>query len=74
MVEEIADKKFNGDILNSVVIPLMANNRIAMNGKIDPHEKHKSEIYVKLMRPHVVIHVENPLNCWKILRDQLTTT
>lgn len=45
-VEEIADKKFNGDILNSVVIPLMANNRNAMNGPIDPHEIHKSEIYI----------------------------
>ncbi|OBG93878.1 hypothetical protein A9X05_09040 [Mycobacterium sp. E3298] len=45
-VEEIADKKFNGDILNSVVIPLMANNRIAMNGSVDPNEPHKSEIYI----------------------------
>ncbi|RXZ78188.1 DNA-packaging protein [Paenibacillaceae bacterium] len=45
-IEEIADKKFNGDILNSVVIPLMANNRSSMNGKVDPHEIHKSEIYI----------------------------
>jgi hypothetical protein len=45
-VEEIADKKFNGDILNSVVIPLMANNRVAMNGQVDPNELHKSEIYI----------------------------
>ncbi|WP_336761580.1 DNA-packaging protein [Paenibacillus sp. USHLN196] len=45
-IEEIADKKFNGDVLNSVIIPLMANNRTAMNGTIDPHELHKSEIYI----------------------------
>lgn len=45
-VEEICDKKFDGDMLNSVVIPLMANDRIAMNGKIDPDENHKSELYI----------------------------
>lgn len=45
-VEEISDKKFNGDILNSVVIPLMANNRVAMNGVVDPKEIHKREIYI----------------------------
>lgn len=45
-VEEIADKKFDGDILNSVVIPLMANDRIATNGKIDYNEIHKCEIYI----------------------------
>lgn len=45
-VEEIADEKFNGDLLNSVVIPLMANDRIAMCGGTDPNEIHKSELYV----------------------------
>ena len=33
-VEEIADEKFNGDILHSVVIPLMANDRVAMCGGV----------------------------------------
>lgn len=45
-VEEICDKKFDGDMLNSVVIPLMANDRIAMCGKVDPNENHKSELYI----------------------------
>ena len=46
VIEEIADKKFDGDILNSVVIPLMANSRTAMCGKVDPNEIHKREIYI----------------------------
>lgn len=45
-IEEISDEKFNGDLLNSVVIPLMANDRIAMCGGTDPNEVHKSELYV----------------------------
>lgn len=45
-IEEVCDKKFDGDMLNSVVIPLMANDRIAMNGKVDPNEVHKSELYI----------------------------
>lgn len=45
-IEEICDKKFDGDMLNSVVIPLMANDRIAMCGKVDPNENHKSELYI----------------------------
>ena len=45
-IEEISDKKFNGDLLNSVVIPLMANDRIAMCGGVDPNEPHKSQIFV----------------------------
>lgn len=45
-VEEICDKKFNGDTLNSVVIPLMANDRVAMCGGVDPNELHKTELYI----------------------------
>lgn len=45
-IEEIADKKFDGDMLNSVVIPLMAGDRIAANGRVDPNEIHKREIYI----------------------------
>lgn len=45
-IEEICDKKFDGDMLNSVVIPLMANDRIAMCGKVDPNENHKTELYI----------------------------
>lgn len=45
-IEEISDKKFDGDILNAVVIPLMANDRISANGKVDPSEIHKSELYI----------------------------
>lgn len=45
-IEEITDKKFNGDILHSVVIPLMANNRVSMCGKVDENELHKQEIYI----------------------------
>jgi hypothetical protein len=45
-IEEVSDKKFDGSMLNSVVIPLMANDRTAMCGKVDPNEKHKSELYI----------------------------
>lgn len=45
-VEEICSEKFNGDVLHAVVIPLMANNRVSKNGKIDPNEIHKREIYI----------------------------
>ena len=45
-IEEISDKKFDGNILNAVVIPLMANTRLAMNGKTDPNEIHKGEAYI----------------------------
>lgn len=45
-IEEIADEKFNAEMLNAVVIPLMANSRIAKNGKVDPNEIHKREIYI----------------------------
>ncbi len=45
-IEEICDKKFDGNMLNSVVIPLMANSRPAMCGKVDPNEIHKREIYI----------------------------
>ena len=45
-IEEIADKKFDGDMLNSVIIPLMANSRTAMCGGIDPNEIHKREVYI----------------------------
>ena len=44
--EEITDRKFDGDTFNEVVIPLMANNRMARNGDYDPHELHKSETYI----------------------------
>ena len=45
-IEEIADDKFDGDMLHSVVIPLMANNRIAMCKGVDPDEIHKQEFYM----------------------------
>jgi len=45
-IEEIVDKKFDGDMLNSVVIPLMANDRTAACNKIDSNEIHKCEIYL----------------------------
>lgn len=45
-IEEICDKKFDGDMLNAVVIPLMANDRVAACGKVDPNEIHKREIYI----------------------------
>jgi hypothetical protein len=45
-IEEICDKKFDGDMLNAVVIPLMANDRTAICGRVDPNEVHKCEIYL----------------------------
>ena len=45
-IEEISDKKFDGNILNAVVIPLMANDRIAACSGVDPDEIHKCELYI----------------------------
>ena len=45
MIDEIADERLDGDMLHSVVIPLMANSRIAMCGGVDPNEIHKQEIF-----------------------------
>lgn len=45
-IEEIADKRFDGEILHSVVIPLMTGKRYAMNGEIDPDEHHRLQYYV----------------------------
>lgn len=45
-IEEISDKKFDGSILNAVVIPLMANDRTASCGGVDQNEIHKSELYI----------------------------
>lgn len=45
-VEEIVDGTMKKDVLNEVVIPMMANNRIAACGGNDPNEIHKSTAYV----------------------------
>ena len=51
-VEEIVDESLKKDTLNEVVIPLMANNRIASCGhlgkefRIDPNEMHKSQYFI----------------------------
>jgi len=45
-IEEIVDERLDGDMLHSVVIPLMANSRIAMCRGIDPNEIHKQEHYI----------------------------
>ena len=45
-VEEIGSEKFDGEVLNKIVIPLMANSRLARNGKVDPNEIHKREVYI----------------------------
>lgn len=45
-VEEIAQPDFKADMFNEVVLPLMANNRIAACGGVDPNEIHKQTIYV----------------------------
>lgn len=68
-VEEIADKKFNGDILNSVVIPLMANNRTSMNGKSDPKELHKSEIYITTAGTQQQFAFEKLREVWTEMMD-----
>ncbi len=46
-IEEIVDDKMKKDILNSAVIPRMANDRLsAFKGKRDPNEVHKFEWYI----------------------------
>lgn len=45
-VEEIVDESMKRDTLNEVVIPMMANDRIAMCRGKDPNEMHKSQYYI----------------------------
>jgi hypothetical protein len=45
-VEEISDPSFKENLFNEAVLPLMANNRIAMCKGIDPDELHKQIFYV----------------------------
>lgn len=45
-VEEIVDPNMKKDTLNEVVIPMMANDRIAMCKGKDPNEPHKFQFYV----------------------------
>lgn len=45
-IEEVCDPKFDPMVLNAVVLPLMANDRTAMCGNVDPNEIHKREIYI----------------------------
>jgi len=45
-IEEVADENLDGDLLHSVVIPLMANDRIAMCKGVDPDEQHKFQWYI----------------------------
>lgn len=45
-IEEIVDESMKKDVLNEVVLPMMANNRLAACGGNDPNEKHKSTVYV----------------------------
>lgn len=40
-VEEIIHERFNEDNFNEVILPIMANNRVASCGGDDPYEKHK---------------------------------
>lgn len=46
-VEEIVDESMKKDVLNSVVLPMMANDRLTSGGHgYDPNEVHKSVAYV----------------------------
>lgn len=52
IVEEICDDKFDEGILNSVVIPMMSNNRMAVCKQVDKSEVlHKSQWYVTTASP-----------------------
>lgn len=44
-IEEIVDDKLDPDNLHSIILPLMANNRIAACKGVDPNEVHKQEWY-----------------------------
>lgn len=46
-IEEIVDESMKADVLNEVVLPMMANNRLTAGGHgVDPNEIHKSTAYV----------------------------
>lgn len=46
-IEEIVDESMKKDVLNEVVLPMMANNRLTAGGHgVDPTEIHKSTAYV----------------------------
>lgn len=67
-IEEIGDKKFDGDVLNSVVIPLMAGARISENGKTDPNEIHRREVYITTASSQQQFAYEK---CNEIMNDML---
>lgn len=67
-IEEIVDDVMKKDLLQEVVIPLMANDRQAMDGKVSPHEQHKFQLYIIMLYLHAEMHVENSSNCWEILK------
>jgi len=67
-IEEIADRKFDGDMLNKVVIPLMAGTRLANNGKSDPNEVHRREIYITTAGTKQQFAYEK---CDEIMQDML---
>lgn len=45
-IEEIVDEAMKKDTLNEVVLPLMANSRIATCGGTDPYEPHRFQYYI----------------------------
>ena len=55
-IEEVSDDRFDGDMLHSVVLPLMADRRIATCGGVDPYEIHKTETYLEMLGLYAVMH------------------
>lgn len=45
-IEEIVDEGMKKDVLNEVVLPMMANDRIATCGGVSPYEKKKFQYYI----------------------------
>ena len=46
LIEEVSSDKVDPHVLNSVVIPLMANDRIASCGGVDPNELQRCQYYI----------------------------
>ncbi len=67
--EEIGDEKFEKDIFNAVILPLMAGNRITGCGKVDPYEVHKTELYITTASPKQLFAYEKVCEIDKEMLD-----
>jgi hypothetical protein len=69
-VEEIVDENMKKDVLNEVVLPMMANNRLTSGGLgVDPNEIHKSVAYVTTAGTRQSFAYEKLMEVFRMMRE-----